>query len=94
MPKNTSEPRESQELSASCRKKGATVIAFPAPSNPSVIDEHGAAALLGIAPATLRNLRSQGRGPRYYRVGRRIIYRPRDVERYLDAHAVDPESPR
>ena len=59
---------------------------------PSVVDEHGAAARLGIAPATLRNIRSQGRGPKYSRVGRRIVYRVRDVESYLDAHSVDPEA--
>ena len=58
----------------------------------SVVDEHGAAARLGIAPTTLRNIRSQGRGPKYSRVGRRIVYRIRDVEAYLDAHAVDPEA--
>jgi hypothetical protein len=28
------------------------------------------------------------------RVGRRIVYRARDVESYLDAHAVDPEVDR
>ena len=63
-------------------------------SSPAVVDERGAAALLGIAPATLRNLRSQGRGPKYCRVGRRIVYRIRDVESYLDAHSVDPEVSR
>ena len=61
---------------------------------PTVLDEIGAAARLGIAPATLRNIRSQGRGPRYSRVGRRIVYRIRDVEAYLDAHAVDPAEAR
>ena len=60
-------------------------------ASPSVVDERGAATLLGIAPATLRNIRSQGRGPKYSRVGRRIVYRVRDVEAYLEAHSVDPE---
>ncbi len=61
---------------------------------PSVVDERGAAALLGIAPATLRNLRSQGRGPKYCRVGRRVVYRVRDVDAYLENNAVDPEANR
>jgi len=60
----------------------------------TVEDEHLAATRLGIAPGTLRNLRSQGRGPKYCRVGRRIVYRIRDVESYLDAHSVDPEGSR
>ncbi len=63
-------------------------------ASPSVVDERGAATLLGIAPTTLRNIRSQGRGPKYSRVGRRIVYRVRDVESYLDEHAVDPEADR
>ena len=63
-------------------------------ASPSVVDERGAATLLGIAPATLRNIRSQGRGPKYCRVGRRVVYRVRDVDAYLDAHAVDPEALR
>jgi hypothetical protein len=62
--------------------------------NPSVVDEQSAAALLGIAAATLRNLRSQSRGPKYSRVGRRVVYRVRDVEAYLDLHSVDPEATR
>ena len=60
----------------------------------SVVDERGAATLLGIAPATLRNIRSQGRGPTYCRVGRRVVYRVRDVDAYLENNAVDPEANR
>lgn len=60
--------------------------------SPMVVNEHGAAARLGIAPATLRNIRSQGRGPKYCRVGRRIVYRVADLESYLEAHVVDPEA--
>jgi predicted DNA-binding transcriptional regulator AlpA len=63
-------------------------------NTPVVTDEQGAAALLGIAPATLRNQRSQGRGPKYCRLGRRIVYRVSDVSAYLDAHVVDPEAAR
>ena len=51
-----------------------------------------AAEYLGIHPRTLDNWRSQHRGPRYIRLGRRIVYRVGDVEAYLEAHAVDPEA--
>jgi hypothetical protein len=54
-----------------------------------VVDEAGAAVFLGIAPATLRNWRSQGRGPQYIRLGRRIVYRREYLEQYLDAHVVE-----
>lgn len=32
---------------------------------------------------TLANWRMQGRGPRYYRVGRKIVYKPEHVEDVL-----------
>ncbi len=37
----------------------------------------------GIAVGTLQNLRSQGRGPRYYRVGRKILYKFEDVSAWV-----------
>ena len=37
----------------------------------------------GLSPKTLANLRSQGRGPRYFRRGRRVFYRMEDLERWL-----------
>lgn len=36
----------------------------------------------------LANLRSQKRGPKYYIINRKIIYRPEDIERYLFQHPV------
>jgi len=36
-----------------------------------------------IAAGTLANKRSKGEGPRFYRVGRKIIYRVEDIESYL-----------
>jgi predicted DNA-binding transcriptional regulator AlpA len=49
----------------------------------------GAADYLGLHARTLDNWRSQGRGPRYVRVGRRIVYRIADLESYLDARTVE-----
>jgi len=37
---------------------------------------------------TLRNWRSQGKGPRYFRVGRKVIYRPQDIEMFLFSRPV------
>ena len=54
-----------------------------------VVDEAGAAAILGVARATLRNWRSQGRGPRYARLGRRIVYLRSHLQRYLESHVVE-----
>lgn len=43
-----------------------------------------------IAPQTLKNDRSRGRGPRYVKVGGKVRYKKADLERYLEQHAVDP----
>jgi hypothetical protein len=41
---------------------------------------------------TLANWRMQGRGPRFYRVGRKIVYKPEDIEAFLfqnPVHTID-----
>jgi hypothetical protein len=32
---------------------------------------------------SLANMRSQGRGPRFFKVGRKVVYRPEDIEAFL-----------
>jgi hypothetical protein len=57
------------------------------------LDDDAAARVLGLKnPRTLSNWRSQGRGPRFCRVGRRVVYRLKDLEQYMDAYTVDPEA--
>ena len=41
------------------------------------------ASMYSIAAGTLGNWRSRGEGPRFYRVGRKILYRIKDVESFL-----------
>lgn len=36
-----------------------------------------------LDPGTMANLRSQKKGPRFYRVGHKIYYRPEDLEQWL-----------
>ena len=49
-----------------------------------------AAAFLGLHPRTLDNWRSQKRGPRYRRIGRRkVVYLARDLREYLDSGIVE-----
>ncbi len=38
----------------------------------------------GLSPKTLANLRAQGRGPRYFRRGRLVFYRPEDVKMWIE----------
>lgn len=51
-----------------------------------------AAEYLGLSPATLPAWRSRGRGPRFHKLGRRVIYFERDLAAYLDRNATDPEA--
>lgn len=54
-----------------------------------------AARFLGLSSGTLRNLRSQRRGPKYVRVlERRVKYRRADLDRYLAQRLIDPEAQR
>jgi hypothetical protein len=61
---------------------------------PSVIDTAGAAAHLGLSARTLEKWRTQGRGPRYSRPGRRVVYRVADLDAYLEATAVGTDATR
>lgn len=39
--------------------------------------------IYGLAVGTLANLLSQGRGPKAYKVGRRVFYKVEDVEEFF-----------
>ena len=43
------------------------------------------------SPVTLAQHRYQGRGPRYVKLGRRVLYRGCDLNDYLDEHVVEPK---
>ena len=59
--------------------------------NAHALNDVQAAAFLGLAPQTLRNMRVERRGPVYRKLGSRVIYLQRDLEAYLEARRVDPE---
>ena len=46
-------------------------------------DDSDLARMLKITPAGVRMMRSRKKGPPWIRVGRRVLYRPADVERWL-----------
>ena len=45
--------------------------------------------LLGT-PAALAKKRSRGEGPRYLKVGKRVLYRGRDLNQFLDESVIEP----
>ena len=40
--------------------------------------------------STLASWRSEGRGPRYVKIGGRVMYRGRDLNEWIEAQTVDP----
>ena len=45
--------------------------------------------LLGT-PAALAKQRSRGEGPRYHKVGKRVLYLGRDLNEFLDSCVIEP----
>lgn len=48
------------------------------------VSEQEASKLIGLSKSTLRAWRSQGRGPAYCRLGRRIVYPLKGLEQFLE----------
>lgn len=48
-----------------------------------------AAAYLGVRPNTLEIWRCKHRGPKYAKLGTRVLYDPDDLDEYYAARAVD-----
>jgi len=47
-----------------------------------------AAAMFGIPKGTLNNLRYQKRGPKYFKRGKRCLYKPQDILRWIEERPV------
>src|SRR5262245_36457531 len=50
------------------------------------LNTHAAAAYSGLARSTLEKLRVLGGGPRYMKIGRRVLYDVADLEQWLASH--------
>jgi predicted DNA-binding transcriptional regulator AlpA len=50
-----------------------------------VITAAEAARILGLSESTLAKLRLNGNGPVYCKLGRRVVYRPVDLEQWLQS---------
>ena len=57
-----------------------------------VLTGHEVSERLGLSVATLRAWRLKWKGPRYVRFGRAVRYLASDIERFVDACAVDASS--
>jgi predicted DNA-binding transcriptional regulator AlpA len=52
---------------------------------PKVITAKVAARFVGLSESTLAKLRLNGNGPIYCKLGRRVVYRPADLEQWLQS---------
>lgn len=50
-----------------------------------------AAEFLGLNEGSLRNMRKDGEGPKFIKLGRLVRYRRSELEKYLDKNTYDPE---
>jgi predicted DNA-binding transcriptional regulator AlpA len=57
------------------------------PDTPPVVSTKFAARLVGLSESTLAKLRLNGNGPVYCKLGRRVVYRPSDLEQWLQSRA-------
>ncbi len=51
-----------------------------------LLDYDGAAKVLSLSRAALRDLVYKGRGPRATRIGRRTLFAVKDLEAFIDQH--------
>lgn len=56
------------------------------PEFPNLLRTPGAAATLGLSPATLSKYRCMGGGPAFYKLGRAVLYDRRDLEAWCASH--------
>ena len=54
-----------------------------------VLTEEQASKYLEVAPQTLANWRNRREGPPYCKIGRRVMYRLPDLDRWVGALATD-----
>jgi predicted DNA-binding transcriptional regulator AlpA len=50
------------------------------------LDTAGASAFLKLSPSTLTKRRLTGDGPKYLKLGRRVVYSRRELEAWTRAH--------
>jgi predicted DNA-binding transcriptional regulator AlpA len=70
---------------------GSTANAhYSASSADRLVDEHEAAARLGLTVATLRRWRWARRGPHWVKVGAAVRYVPSDITAFIEAGRQHP----
>jgi excisionase family DNA binding protein len=63
---------------------------FPRETEDEHLTTEEVAELCHTSPGTVHYWRSMGKGPKAYKVGRRLIFRRSEVQAWINAHASDP----
>ena len=63
-----------------------------APSGARYLTNEEAASFLRLSPRTLEKKRVEGSGPRYRKLGRRVLYAVSDLESWADARGFEMTS--
>lgn len=58
----------------------------PTGSDPVCVDEQELSRLTTLSRTTLATMRRKGGGPKFAKLGHRIVYRLADVERWIEEH--------
>lgn len=61
-------------------------------NTPLVLDANDVAAQLGLSVSTLAKMRLYGTGPAYSKLGRRVVYRPADLDSWIEANRFNSTS--
>jgi predicted DNA-binding transcriptional regulator AlpA len=75
-----------KEIRAALAEVGLPSNAGETTPAPAVMTERDAAEYLQMKPGTLRNWRSEGRGPKFIRLGAAVRYRPVELDEWISAH--------
>lgn len=60
------------------------------PDPAELLDDDAAATALRVTKATLASWRAHGRGPVYFKIGRRCFYQPSDLRAWLEHQRMTP----
>lgn len=56
-----------------------------------LFDDNEVAPMMRVLPQTLPVWRSQGKGPAYLKLGRRVFYRRADILAWMEAQVIQPK---
>lgn len=59
---------------------------------PDMVGIERFAEICGYSVEYARKLLRDGKGPRHYKIGRRVFFHESDIEEWWEAHVINPEN--